>query len=431
MNKIFAQFEKIAILETSLLAIVLSLLLWPSYLTLKIQALPGINLTRVLIFLTLLLWIFGVLINRFYQFHLFSIIKKYRFIIVYILLPFFCWRFFTAYASSAQLSAVYATIKDVIYLFLLFLISVNVFRRAEQIDRLVKILILASLCIAVITTIEVIFQQNLFARFVPDTFGAAQRLREGLFRDLNYRPSGTFPHPLALACCCTTVLPLVFWYCIVHVGHLRLFGICGCVSLLWTIYLSTSRAGLIVLAFMGCGWLVMNVLPDWIRKSKGKIASKTAFSYLSVFAFLVTLGFIGQTMVLGRTAREAGSSALRIVQMELGAPLIMAKPIMGYGAGEAADILGLSTKTVDNLYLSLALESGIPSVVLFIAIFSYFLWTAWQMKGNSTKFSSTFAIAIFWSTLGNVLFFTIVSLDQSLPLTFIFFGLLISLHMEN
>ena len=350
MSKIFAQYEKISILEISLLAVVLSLLLWPSYLTIKIQALPGINLTRILIFLNLLLWILGVLINRFYQFHMLNIIKKHRLIVVYILIPFFCWRFFSAYISTAQQLAVYASIKDIIYLYLLFLISVNVIRSPVQIDRLVKFIILASICIGVLTTVEVILQKNLFSTFVPDTFGAAQRLREGLFRDLNYRPSGTFSHPLALACSCTTVLPLAVWYSIVHVGPQRVVGICGSVSLLWTFYLSTSRAGIIVLMFMGCGWLVTNVLPSWIRKSKGKLVPKRAFSYLSVYAFIVMLAVIGQRMVVGRTVREAGSSALRILQIELGLPLIMAKPLTGYGPSQAAPILGLPTGSVDNLY---------------------------------------------------------------------------------
>jgi O-antigen ligase len=56
--------------------------------------------------------------------------------------------------------------------------------------------------------------------------------------------------------------------------------------------------------------------------------------------------------------------------MEQAWPKIMKRPVLGYGTGRASRILGFwgGTLTIDNYYLSLALEFGVPGPLAFLAM---------------------------------------------------------------
>ena len=131
---------------------------------------------------------------------------------------------------------------------------------------------------------------------------------------------------------------------------------------------------------------------------------------------------------MGKTETEAGSTNIRVLQMQLALPLIIKRPLTGYGPGEAGAVLGLRSKAVDNYYLSLSLESGLPEAAFFIMLLLYFLNYSWKLQRNQAKATSTLATAIFWSTAGNVLFLTVLSLEQIMPVMFLLFGMLLVLN---
>lgn len=421
--------QKINILESALLAVVVSLPLWPSYLVVKIQGLPGINLTRICILLAISLWTLALLINQTYRIRFIDFLVKNRSVVLLLMVPFFGWKFITAGLAPSRMTAIFSALKDTIYCFGLFILSINIWRSPVQVERLVRVLLLVSVIVFSVTMLEVINQQNLFVNFVPDSFVSAAKLREGLVRDSTYRAWGTFAHPIALAGYCTTVLPLIAWYAVTHRGQHRWFGLGTCVLLIITIFFSTSRAGLAVLAFMAGGFFTTNYLPRWITKARFKERGVIIIISIMLLMFILPgLWLVGQKLASGRTANEAGSSSIRLLQIELGQPLIRSRPIVGYGPGEAAEVLGLSAKTVDNYYLTLALESGVPEVALFIFIYLYFLYFAWRLQKKVAKPYAGLVAAIFWLVAGNGLFLSVVSLEQTLPFVFLMFGLLVSLN---
>ena len=187
-----------------------------------------------------------------------------------------------------------------------------------------------------------------------------------------------------------------------------------------------------VLIFMTAGFMVTTCLPEMLKRvKKNQVGLALVLSIIISIITLVGAKSIGEKLISGRTAKEAGSSSIRLLQMELGIPLIVDRPIIGYGPGEAAEVLGLKAKTIDNYYLSLAIESGLPELVLFILILLYFLRYAWKLHNKLPPTQSALAIAIFWSIAGNALFLTVLSLEQVMPLMFLIFSMLIVLRSDQ
>ena len=66
--------------------------------------------------------------------------------------------------------------------------------------------------------------------------------------------------------------------------------------------------------------------------------------------------------------------AMRFLQFSTAMPFILKNPILGYGPGNAASIIGIgpeNSPTVDNYYLTLGAESGVIALMLFIVILIY------------------------------------------------------------
>lgn len=421
-------YRQINVLEATLLGVVIALPLWPSYLVVKLRGLPGVDPARMLIFLALVLWVSALLINYSWRVHFTNFFNENQKLIVCIMLPFFGWKIATAGLAPNLTHAVFSALRDTIYCFGLFVLAGNIWCSYLQMERVIRLLLITSTVIFFVTVLEVINQHNLFINYVPDSFVSAQRLKEGIVRDGTYRAWGTFAHPIALAGYCTTVLPLTVWYAFVRRKDRHWFSIIVCLFLTVTNILSMSRAGLVVMTFMAAGFLITNYLPKWLSQAQDRERGFKAILVL-IISMAISCGawFTVHQLATGRTSIEAGSTSTRLLQIERGLSLIKASPFTGYGPGEAATVLGLSAKTVDNYYLSLALESGLPELFFFVSIYFYFLFFAWRLQQKIPSPVSGLVLAIFWLVAGNALFLSVVSLEQTLPFVFLMFGMLISI----
>ena len=101
---------------------------------------------------------------------------------------------------------------------------------------------------------------------------------------------------------------------------------------------------------------------------------KPAVAFLAALTLLASpaIGAGAWKMVTGEPgASTARSSQGRIDQIEQAWPKIMQRPIGGYGSGRAARVLGFwgTTLTIDNYYLTLALDVGLPGPLALAALF--------------------------------------------------------------
>lgn len=416
------------IIELALLAVVGSLILWPSYLTIKVGELPGLNMTRLLIVLTIYIWLLALLKEHSYQKRLTEFISNNHSLLIFIFLPYFTWSFMTVFSSENLQSSLYSSVKDFVYYFVLFTIASTVWYTPRKLMRAISFIVYLSVIVICVAWVEYFLQRNLFANLTPESFIGIETVTSGIFRDDVYRSWGTFSHPLALAQYCITVLPLVLWFASNNRMKRTFIGYTVSIFLILTVFLTGSRSGIGVIIFMSVGYFTFTRLPNMIKHVRSmKSALIIVVAILFALTSIIGTYFIGNELVSGRSITEEGSSSIRLLQLELGVPLVMARPIMGYGPGEAAEVLGLSAKTIDNYYMTLVLESGFPVVLLFIVMQFYFILLAWSLQKKIQDSFGALSTAIMWAIAGNLIMLAIVSLEDVLPVMFLLFAMLISL----
>jgi len=412
---------------------VVAIPLWPTYINVKIDPLPGINLTRVIIFVLMSLYLFNVVAHARFQNYAVKTLSQNIWPVFAVMTPFYLWNLLTITQSPRMSYAIFAAGKDVIFCFVLFVIAITVWRDPRQLYRIILLLVVSSIIILAIGMIEAIMENNVFQWLMPEDYVSGNKAFESIKRDGIYRIKGTFTHPLALASYSTMILPVAYWLWRHGYGRHRWLGFVAAVGMIFVSWMTGSRAALLVITLMTYG-LVSALFLRWAGRVKGflkPLILPVALAAILASSYLV-LG-VGQSLGQGKTEMETGSTTIRLFQLNKGIPLVLSKPLMGFGPGESAMVLdvGQKSKTIDNYYLTLLLESGIPSLLLFLFILLYFLRLAWKLMAERGMPLPGLAGAMFFAIAGNVAFMAILSLEQTMPLMFLFFAALIALRRTS
>lgn len=152
---------------------------------------------------------------------------------------------------------------------------------------------------------------------------------------------------------------------------------------------------------------------------------------VAVAAMPIGLNMLDQVLS-GRSAEEASSTTARTIQIDRGTTALRGSPIMGFGFGSAGEYAatraGDGTRvSVDNYYLTVAVESGYVGLALFLA-----LLMAMCLQGLRAIYSATLdrARSLNCAALGTIAGLasglTVVSISDSLSVIFQMGGFLIA-----
>ena len=414
--------KQVSLLELMLLGFIVVFHLWPAYAVIKIGALPGLNLQRIFIILLIIFWVFNIISSRRCYNELLQKIINYRYL-VFNLLAYFVWRYISVIKSDNFILSFYAATNEFISYFLLFIIGLTVWHSSRQLSRVVFLLIALSIIVSLIGLYESHVEKNIFEQFVPITSEYTSQALEAKVRD-SYRVQATFEHPLVLAEYFVFVIPLAL---VMAVNSRTLFyRIMGSVAVILdglALWKTGSRTGIVVLiglGFLAAAWKIWLVL----KRSKDYRVVALLFAVLPVILAIAALGFfVINHLFQGRSSEEASSTVTRIVQLDLGIPLILNHPLLGYGPGTGAILLDIRNEsglpTIDNYYLSIALESGLPALVLFTLAFGYIIFLSLRSLRFGFAFNGGFTLAF----IGFVLCLPALSITAFFPLIFLSFSL--------
>jgi len=319
-----------------------------------------------------------------------------------------------------------SVLHDVVYDLTMFLAATTLLRTEAHINTLFSVILLATLAVVVVVFAEIMAGHNLFSAYAADP-EVAVRLVTGETRSGHARVFGTFANPLALAAYMCFAIPIMLN--IIFKGRnlmslfLAAFTMAGA---LVALYNTDSRGGLVVLA-LTLALLTFLVLRSWLRRiQRSKRAAALALSLFVIAAIGFTVAQFVFVNTQGTTTAKSRSSDERATQIAEGTPLIESNPLLGYGAGRAVTALNSPANTVDNYYLTLALESGLPGLLLFVTLEILLLTKG--MKLIKRQWSGrTLSVYVVLSIVGNVVFMFVLSLTQVVPLLFLFYGLVIVL----
>jgi O-antigen ligase len=255
---------------------------------------------------------------------------------------------------------------------------------------------------------------------------AIERARDGYFR-----AQGTFEHPLVLAefsamTACFGLASMLF-----PGGRLRrLIGFLTLALAILSAWLSGSRAAFVAL---GLGLTVVFLL--WMYHSKGRVR-QSAGALRRLFFLLSLCGVVGLAMPTllwlsqGRTSTESTSTEARMYMLRIGVPSVMANPILGLGPGSAGAVAGIKggagVSTLDNHLLAIAIECGIPGLILFLACLIYPAWGAITRLAHGAASSSTFLAGGVGAIGAFVVTRSILSIPYNQAFAFLIAGMMIA-----
>jgi O-antigen ligase len=269
----------------------------------------------------------------------------------------------------------------------------------------------------------------------------AQALMDKM-RGGNYRLQATFAHPLLLVQYIAFALPLTAYVAIEsRSSFYRTISWIAVPYLIATSLFTGSRSALVAIVVVLMMLALLYIYRTIHKRQLLLLATVVSFglviSTLALFA-VVTLTHFDMSYFTGRSLTEIQSSGARLKMLQNGIPLVLNHPALGYGIGTAATVLGFTGEqnalTIDNFFLSLALESG------FVGLLIYFVFAGVAiLKGSRAGVNTESEIALLAnmaaiSIVGMLAVQTILSLSYILPLFFLSAALasrVCVLHMDS
>lgn len=409
-------------------------ILIPTYLGVKVGQLPLINFQRLALLMIAAGVVYRFASGRGSARQIENFLRRESYVLTPALM-YFVWRIVTALVSdSLGYSLFLATLEIVTQYFLLVAVCVYV-NSYSRFFSLVRVLLSTFLLVMVIGFIESIVEQNLFKSIIPEsalTQGYVQSALTEKVRDV-YRVQAAFLHPLVLAEYIVVFFPvLIFAHKVKIFGRFtNLYSLCAVPLAFYVLWRTGSRSGMMCLAAELAALVTIRFFHD-----VGKVRSGSAVIRVFVFVLVgvIALPFAYErfdSVVFGTTESEAMSTMARLSQLESGVDALSSSPVFGYGVGNSVNYASSENDktqelSVDNYYLTVVVESGVPGLLLFVFMLFRFLRRSRRVDRNWKI--SLYSLAVSYSIVGLLSFNVILSIYELYPFVFLLLGLMLSVR---
>jgi O-antigen ligase len=409
--------------------------LWPGYLDVRFTEKVGLNPQRILTAVLFFLFCYAVISNRYFRERLVDFLKKNRFFSLAI----FGYLFLRVVSSvHAGGSSILFFINELLTNFALFFICISLDIEAKKFRIACFVMVITLFIVSLFGIYEHIFEYNFLRNFISGDNKLSLTALAVKYRSGSYRSQSTFEHPLALTQFIVLLLPFAL---LSRIGIKNYIIIAfGFAFAIMALYFTYSRSGILCL-------LLTFTLVAFLRLRELKIVKSQRHIYLGLLLlcglFLVgSVGAAGYYLSQGSTTGEESSTRARLVQLYNGAKAIKESPLIGYGPGNAAGVLfGIANspeseekmyrESIDNLYLTRAIESGIPAVILFLYIniyIGYVLYKETKKMAFNRRLKFYFILT---GIVGVMCVTAILSIFTVLPLFFLSSGLAIAYALRQ
>lgn len=188
------------------------------------------------------------------------------------------------------------------------------------------------------------------------------------------RVKSLFSHPIVFAQFMACLTPFFIFYLRSQSVFTRIYSFLAIILILIDISLAQTRSGF-VLIFASTSVAAGVYLLD--SRSYAKIL---LLSFMLLVAIIGSpfIANISNDFILGSSQREISSSFARQRQISLGFAELQSSPLFGFGSGSSIKYAGIEGRngviTVDNTYLSKAVEMGYIGVITFILLLIGIFW---------------------------------------------------------
>lgn len=404
-----------------LLAYVFFLPLLPEEFGFRSKSLPDMSFVRFFLLLLAISLIAGLVFDGKFKRYAFGIFKDLKVPVFFVSL-YLLWLFIASLLSPSGIATIFAAIRDAMYFAVPFFAALFCLRSLKDIQTIALVVAVSAMISGGIGIFEYTTGFSLYGELTAGD-SPWNTLNEHEYKGA----LSTFPHPLAFGAFLVgslilSTLLLVGTPSGVMVGSAAIFvAVAGIIA-------SSSRGALagLAAAMAWFGILQAQALYRRVKRSQ-KVVAFIVITLPIVLITVSTVTYVGFKLIKGSNVQQEGSSAMRVLQMQLAVPKISERPILGYGAGKAAEVLGMKANTVDVYYLTVALESGLLGLLFFLWMLVYYFArsvSAFRVSGHKYFL----IMSMFFVAEGVQLL--VLSLKQAIPLLYVGFALLLVMQRK-
>jgi len=402
--------------------------------------LPAINPEKIIHAVLMIAWVFFLFSSSGLRKLLIDRIYKTK-LVVALMALYLTWRLISGLVSDE--STYYFQLKtlgfEVFNYFSLYFIALSAWGSFEDARKFIIAIVITTTAVLAITVVESQTQHIYFAKYANVQEDATGRLAETIrekYRAGKYRVQANMEHPLVLAEYLMLAAPLFLYIALrQRKAFIKLLTGTAIMVLFFAIYKTDSRAALSALMMLVVLSPIIFLYSKYARK-RGELFSITLVIFLAFLVLTVPLALESVFRIIsGDLMAGSASTESRIYMIDKGIPLIDASPLFGYGIGvggaKVGYILVSGLYSIDNYYLTIALDSGLPALLLLIAIKLYFLFKAGRLLLNHNAYDMYALSAIIVSLVGFFVMRSILTIPTNYWLVYILFAMIVLLDKNQ
>jgi O-antigen ligase len=314
------------------------------------------------------------------------------------------WGLVTVFTSVDSTYSFVAWVQLNTSVWLLVPILVLVLKTERDVHMAVRLLLFAGILNVAYAIPEVVTKKNIFDPFITLDLvdpAMAKQILAAVLRNGAYRAKASFDHPILFAEYLSLMIPFALYG--LTQERLRRIAIIAMPALALGLVFTHSRIAFVAPVVSVAAFVVLILVRN--TTTSGASAWPLVGTLLAV-PVVATVAFLGvqnvSDLAAGRSAAEASSSNSRQQMLSAGIDLLQDSPVVGFGPGLGAMRLnfrnGEGVATLDNFLLLQALDSGVVSLLIFLAISGFVVWRAARHSFGSRN--PYFFMAILSAMLG-------------------------------
>jgi len=366
-------------MEFCFAAVIISRVLWPNYLAVELPGLPWITILRLAGIPMAILLLVCLSTSISFRSELYQSLRAIPGLLA-CTVGLTVVEFATLPMSAQPTASLQVALLDLIYMVAPILIGAWLARTPGRASRYVELLMLLAAPIMALTIIETRMQEVLWTGHIPSFLKindpAAVRMMSSVVRGTTgeYRSKATFTTALGLAEYLAVLTPFFIHGAIrSRSAIIRLLSALALPLSFYCILTTDARLGVVGFLVSFLLYILFWGLGRFANNRRDIVGATVVYGYPAFFAaFMVAVLSIHRLriLVLGGGEQQSSNDA-RVSQMSAGIPNVLKNPF-GHGLAQAGNYVGLSSTdfiTIDNYYLTIALDIGIIGLIMFIGMF--------------------------------------------------------------
>jgi hypothetical protein len=418
-------------------AFFISLIVWPNYLAITLPGVPWITLLRATGFPLAIVFLFCLSLSSEFRAELRKVLGASPWV-WRLLALFVAIQLLTIPLSSTPFSSFSRFINAQVNWTAIFFVSCYFFLAPGRVLRWTFVLMAIALYTIALGTWEWRIGRVPWFGHIPSFLKIADdsvaRILTATYRQGGiYRTQSTFTTSLSFAEYLALTTPFVIHLAVEGRQWITRAAATVFVPVIFFgIYITNSRLGALGFFLSFLLYIAVWGVRRWRSNRKSIVGPAVTLGYPAIFASFILASLVNlrlYRMVWGGGQYEYSTDGRR-QQLEMAIPIIMHNPI-GHGIGQAAEVLGFVTPggmlTIDNYYLSIALDYGVLGFIAYYGMFLVAIFYGGMALLRSRSYETSFLLPAIIALSNFIVIKSVLSQEANHPLAFMLLGLTVAL----